>query len=257
MTGALVAALREVPAQLGAFYRDLASGRSWGWNADNDFPAASVIKIPILLAVYREAQRGNVQLDTRLEVLFQHHVGGAGVLFELHDGITVTIEDLCRLMIVVSDNVASNLLLELVGAPSVQALMDEFGMGKTVLGRKFMDPPRPGADNRTSAWDMGRCLQALQRGEILDKTHTNSALAILRRQQYREKIPLLLPPELPIAHKTGELDGVRHDVGLVEVPGRPYVLSLLTQKGGPAYEVDLALARISRMIYEIHVEGAP
>jgi beta-lactamase class A len=160
------------------------------------------------------------------------------------------------LMIVVSDNVASNLLVDLVGASAVQALMEEAGMTRTTLGRRFMDLPRPGADNRTSASDMGLCLEQLYRGQLLDKAHTSSALAILRRQQYREKIPLLLPPELPVAHKTGELDGVRHDVALVEVPGRPYVLSLLTQKGGPSFEVDLALARISRMIYEIHMEGA-
>lgn len=250
-------ALRAVPAQVGAYYCDLLSGRSWGWNADDDFPAASVMKVPILMAVYRQAQRGNLDLGQRLPVLFQHHVGGAGVLFELHDGIEVTVEDLCRLMIVISDNVASNLLLELVGMDEVRQLLAEMGMQRTTLGRRFMEPARPGADNRTTAADSGRCLQLLHTAAVLDRSHTAAALSILRRQQYREKIPALLPPELSVAHKTGELDGVRHDMAIVEVPGRPYILTLLTQKGGLSHDVDRALALLSQQVYHWHLEVHP
>lgn len=241
-----------MPATVAAYYQDLHSGQNWGWNADDDFPAASVIKVPILLAALRADQLGQLSLDEKIKVELRHHVGGAGILFELHDGVELTLADLCRLMIVVSDNVASNLLLDRLPEQALAELFRDLGMTSTVLGRRFMEQARPGHDNRTSALDMGRCLGALQRGEILDRQHTAQAMAILRRQQFREKIPLMLPPELPVAHKTGELDGIRHDTGIVEVTGEPYILCLLTQKGGPAFEVDRALAELSLAIYHHH-----
>jgi beta-lactamase class A len=227
-----------MPAEISAYYQNLQTGHSWGWKADDDFPAASVIKVPILLAVLREHQR-------------------AGVLFELHDGVEVTVSDLCRLMIVVSDNVASNLLLEALPEGALESLFQDLAMNQTVLGRRFMENARPGHDNRTTAQDMGLCLAALHRGEVLDRSHTAQALATMRRQQFREKIPLLLPPELSVAHKTGELDGVRHDVAMVEVPDNPYVLCLLTQKGGPSWEVDRALADLSLAVYHSHCGDDP
>jgi beta-lactamase class A len=245
--------LRQLPGEIAAYYQDLHTGRSWGWNAEQDFPAASVIKVPILLAVLQAAQQGQISLEQKLAVEFKHHVGGAGVLFELHDGIEVTVLDLCRLMIVISDNVASNLLLDLLGEGAMAAFFAQLGLQRSVLGRRFMEQARPGHDNRTSANDMGVCLAALARGELLDRSHTNQALSMMRRQQFREKIPLMLPPELSVAHKTGELDGVRHDAGLIEVPEQPYVLVLLTQRGGFSWDVDRALAELSLSIYHWHL----
>ncbi len=252
MNSQILTLLRQVPAEIGAYYHDLHTGHSWGWNAENDFPAASVIKVPIALAVLRAAQLGQLHLEQRRKVEMHDHVGGAGVLFEMHDGIEVTLGDLCRLMIVVSDNVASNLLLDALPEGALSELFKQLEMNSTVLGRRFMESARPGHDNRTTALDMGRCMTALQRGEVLDRSHTAQAMATLRRQQFREKIPLMLPPELSVAHKTGELDAVRHDVAVVEVPERPYVLSLLTQKGEASWEVDRALAQLSLAVYHWH-----
>ena len=252
MNGQILSLLRQMPADIAAYYQDLQSGHAWGWKSEDDFPAASVIKVPILLAVLRQAQRGVLSLDQKRAVSLKDHVGGAGVLFELHDGIEVSVADLGRLMIVVSDNVASNLLLELLGEGVLASLFQDLKMTGTVMGRRFMETPRPGHDNRTTAMDMGLCLAALHRGEVLDRSHTSQALATLRRQQFREKIPLMLPPELSVAHKTGELEGVRHDVAVVEIPEKPYVLSLLTQKGGSSWQVDRCLAELSLAVYHWH-----
>ncbi|MFN8606146.1 MAG: serine hydrolase [Vulcanimicrobiota bacterium] len=253
MNRQILTQLRQLPGEIAAYYQDLHTGHCWGWNAEQDFPAASVVKVPILLAVLQAAQQGRVSLDQKIPVEFRHHVGGAGVLFELHDGIELTVLDLCRLMIVISDNVASNLLLDLLGEGCMADFFAQTGMRRSILGRKFMEQARPGQDNRTTAYDMGLCLAALARGELLDRVHTNQALSTLRRQQFREKIPLMLPPELPVAHKTGELDGVRHDAGVIEMPDRPYVLVLLTQKGGSTWDVDRALAELSLSIYHWHL----
>ena len=252
MNDAIWQRLHAVPAHLGAVYLDLNSQHCWSWNAWDDLPAASVIKVPIMVGILSLCQQGSLGLEQRLKVAASDHVGGAGVLHELHDGLEVTIEDLCRLMIVISDNVASNLLLERLGDPA--AWLERWKLSETVLGRRFMEPPSPQRDNRTSAWDMARFLRELYHGELLDESYTRLALDIMRRQQYREKIPLMLPPDLGVAHKTGELDGVRHDIGIVEVPQHPYVLVLLSEKGASPWDVDRALAELSLEVYRWHLK---
>ncbi len=254
MTPTILQAIQAVPADVSVYYQNLNSRHCWSYQADQDMPAASVIKVAILICLLQQVQRGQLRLTQEIQVEFKHHVGGAGVLFELHDGITVTLEDLARLMIVVSDNVASNLLLDTLPAGALQEFFRQQRLAQTQLGRRFMENPRPGHDNRTSAYDMGIMMAALCREELLDRAHTQLAFSILRRQQYREKIPQRLPPELSVAHKTGELDGVRHDIAIVEAVPHSYVLCLLTQKGGPAWDVDQALAQLSLLIYERHQE---
>lgn len=252
MNEAIWQRLHAVPAHLGAVYLDLNSQHCWSWNAWDDFPAASVIKVPILLGILSLCQQGQLRLDQRLQVPAASHVGGAGVLHELHDGLEVTLEDLCRLMIVVSDNVASNLLLDRWGDPA--PWFERWNLTETVLGRRFMEPATPERDNRTSPWDMARLLRELHGRQLLDEAHSERALSMMRRQQYREKIPLMLPPELSVAHKTGELEGVRHDMGIVEVPDHPYVLVLLSERGQQPWEVDRALAELSHEVYRWHLK---
>lgn len=227
--------MEAVPADTAVFFHDLRTGQQWGVQEDVLFPAASVIKVPIMLELFRQG----IDLSQRFVLEDRHRAGGAGVLHELASGASLTVLDLCRLMIIISDNVASNALLDLVGAGRVNALMAELGMSAH-LGRRFMEPATPERDNRMSARDAARCIEVAVRDPL--------ALDILGRQQYREKIPLMLPPQVAVAHKTGELEGVRHDAGLVD--GR-FILALLTRQGGPPWEVDLALARLSKAVYDL------
>lgn len=237
---------QAVPARTGVYYEELASGRIQTVAAESVFPAASVIKLPILLEVLLQ----QTDLRQRIHIEEQHKTGGAGVLQEMDAGLQPTLGDLCRLMIVVSDNIASNLLLDQVGSGAVNRLMAELGMTSSHLGRRFMEQPTPGRDNRMSPSDAGRCLAAVWRQEVLAEPVRSFALDILRRQQYREKIPLLLPPEVPVYHKTGELEGVRHDAAIVEHPRGAYVLVVFTADGGHPWEVDAAIARLSRAVYD-------
>lgn len=167
----ILAQLRQMPAEVAAYYENLHTGQRWGWRAEEDFPAASVIKVAIMSAILRENQLGQLSLDQQRAVEMKDHVG-VGVLFELHDGVEVTVSDLYRLMIVVSDNVASNLLLDLLPEGALTRLFQDLSMTGTVMGRRFMEAARPGHDNRTTALDMGLCLTALHRGEVLDRNHT-------------------------------------------------------------------------------------
>ena len=238
----------DIPARVGFYFEELKTGLVLEIAGEEVFPAASVIKVPILLEVYRQAQAGRLSLFEEVVLQESHKVGGAGVLLELHAGVSLTLEDLCRLMIVVSDNTASNLLLDRVGEESVNGLMASLEMRNSWLGRRLMEPATPERDNRMSPADAARALRTLWAGQWGELTGAMGD--ILSRQQYREKIPLMLPESLRILNKTGELDGVRHDAALVMHPHGPYLLSLFSDGGGAAWEVDLGLARISKACYD-------
>lgn len=230
---------------------DLSDNQEWGYKADARRPAASVVKIPILIELLARAQAGDLSLEERMRLDGASKVGGAGVLLELHEGLELTLRDLGILMIVVSDNTASNMLIDRLGMDAVNRRMEAIGMTESVLGRKFMiDPNALHAKNFTTARDMATCLARLQRGELLDEAMTAEAVEILKRQQYREKIPLLLPEDVMVAHKTGEISGTRHDVAIVLLERRPYVLACLTWDLKDVLAGDRSIARFSRLVYE-------
>jgi beta-lactamase class A len=219
------------------------------------FHAASIIKIPILLELYRQVEQQTLSLERRMVLSDDHKVGGAGVLNELHEGLILTIKDLAILMIVVSDNTASNMLIDVVGEERVNCLLRQMGMRNSALRKKFMiELADPSIINLISPYDAMVIMERLYEGEILSKPLTAEVLDILSRQQYREKIPLLLPEDLQVANKTGEVTGVRHDVGIVFLQDNPYVLSLMTKDVADNLEADRTIAEISKILFDFFAE---
>lgn len=219
-------------------------------NAGEVFHAASIIKVPILIELFRQVQKGVVPLEQEVILRDSDKIGGAGILMELHQGISLTVRDLAILMIVISDNTASNLLIDIVGLDRVNRMMDEMGMSGSRLKKKFMIPsPDPGIFNVTTPCDTMSILEKLYKGEILSGDLTSEAIEILSRQQYREKIPLLLPPDMKIAHKTGEVSGVRHDAGIVFLEDNPYVICLFTKDVGNELAADRIIAEVSEIVF--------
>ncbi len=256
LTNRLEEELRRLPAQAAVVLQPLDGSPCWSHRPDEVFPAASVVKVPILLELFRRFQAGELDPEARVTVRARDVVRGAGVLFELHPGLRLSLRDLARLMIVVSDNTASNLLLDRLGLPAVNALLGSLGAASTAVNRKFMHMPGPAGDNVTTAADCARIMKALWEGRVLQDPWREEALEILRRQQYREKIPMMLPISAVVGNKTGELDGVRHDVGIVEDRGKSFILAVLTRDGREPWEVDNRIARISRWCYDHVVEGS-
>lgn len=191
---------------------------------------------------------GRCCLDDSLTLTADQVVGGAGVLFELESERSFTLAELCRLMMVVSDNTASNACLRQVGMERLNHFFENRGYEAEVQ-RYFMSPVVDGKDNRMSAESAARILSDLYRGRGLNEELREFAVGCLRRQQYREKIPLMLPPTISVGHKTGELDGVRHDAAVIETEV-PYVLVLLTAEGSAPWLVDHAIATCSFRFYE-------
>lgn len=211
------------------------------------FPAASVIKVGIMSCLLDAVERGQKSLTDRVSISTGDMVGGAGVLLEMEPR-DYTLGELCRLMMVVSDNTASNACLRAVTMEGLNRFFQARGYQAEVQ-RYFMSPVVDERDNRMTAEAAALMLVDLYSGKELSSELRDFAVGCLRRQQYREKLPLLLPEDVPVGHKTGELDGVRHDAAVVELEN-PYVVVIFTEKGREPWLVDQAMAIRSRQIFD-------
>lgn len=185
---------------------------------DHPFTAASLIKLPILAT----ALDSGLPFDERLPV--RPAVAGSGVLAHLADVGDMSVRDLLTLMIAVSDNTATNVLIDRIGREEVNAWCARHGLTATVLARHMMDleARARGLNNLTSAADVASVLSRLADSPF--------AVRALEAQQFNDRLPRHLPPEFRLAHKTGELSGVRHDAGIVYPPaGPPVVVAALTE----------------------------
>lgn len=234
---------RGYVGEVGLLVTDLAGRELYALNPDRVFPAASTIKVPLLVQALQEAQSGRLDLRERVTVTAEDRVPGSGVLHELGAGLQPTWEDVLTLMVVVSDNTATNLVIGRLGVEGVNGWLDGQGLTHTRLVGKLQLPPekrneaqRRGERNRTTAREQVTLLGRLARGELLDAAHTDLALSILSRQQFRDILARHIPrgaggdPLYRVASKSGELAGVHHDVGVLFTP-RPLVVALLSEGG--------------------------
>lgn len=210
-------------------------------------PSASIIKLWLLVRGLWAAQMGAIVLTERLTLAAEDRVPGSGVLHELGAGLTLSWQDALTLMTVVSDNTATNLVIGRLGLDAVQTwLADEWP--QTRLVGKLQLPPelkneaqRRGERNSTTADDAATLLGRLYRGELLDAAHTALALSILGRQQFRDVLARQVPRDAEgellfrVLSKSGELNGVHHDAGLLLLP-RPLSVALLSMGGSDQRE---------------------
>ena len=215
---------------MGIFVKDLTSGETFSVNADASFATASSIKIPILIELMRQAQSGKLNLAERIEIHRAGLVGGSGVLQFFSDGgSTVSIHDLAVLMIVLSDNSATNILIDRVGISNVNSMLRNLGLDKIVLARKMIDlaSEQANRENRATPRQMATLDEELNAGKLLDADHTKQALEIL---EYPKDSPLRagIPPQITVAEKPGSLAGAQCDTGIVLLAERPYIISVMT-----------------------------
>lgn len=221
----------KADAVVGVAIRDLGGDQVFLYNADEVFPLASSIKIAILAEVLRQAAAGELSLDQRVLLASEDKVGGSGILQHLTDpALALSVRDLCVLMIVLSDNTATNVLIDQVGMDRVNASLSAWGLGKTRLQRRMMDyeAARRGEENIGTPAEMTDLLVRLRRGELLPEGETatlRQILGIYKSGPLRQGIP----SEVVVENKAGSVEGVRCDVGIVEIPGRPYVISVMTK----------------------------
>jgi beta-lactamase class A len=237
---------------MGIFVKDLKSGQTFGANADTVFPQASSIKIAVLIELFRQAEARRLRLEERIEVNRNQMVGGSGVLQDLTGaGSALSLRDLAVLMIVLSDNTATNILIDRVGMENVNTTLEGLGLGHTRLERRMMDAAAEKAnrENHSTPREMATLLELLEEGKLLDPEHTAAALEIL---QYPKETPLRagLPESAPVADKHGELQGVRCDSGIVSLAGAPYVIAVMTTYSQDDTAAAHAISEISFHVFE-------
>ena len=202
----------------GVYVKNLETGETFARGADAPVTAASVIKIPVMIEAFRAAAAGEIDLAQKHALRDAERMPSCGTLKAMHEGIETTLLDLVKLMIIVSDNTATNILIDRLGMYGVNRTLRSLGCTVTVLRRKLFDSEasRRGVVNTISAGETGMLLEKLWRGEIVSPEASRAMMDILLDQRLNGKLPFFLHGAgIRIAHKTGEDDGVSHDVGVI------------------------------------------
>lgn len=280
---------------LGVYVHAPGAGDSIALNADQLFQMASVFKIPILAELLCQVHAGQCSLQERVTLSDEMKSPGSGVLKELSSGTALTVGDLAMLMIIISDNTATDILLARVTKEAVNARLRACGLERTTvamdcrellydlvglsnapqtpetrrlavdrLRRQEIDRNsrvyRDEAANKTTPREMGRLLELIVRGARgpaadsgpLPAHACRQMLAIMSRQQVRNRLPLLLPAAVDLAHKTGSLSRVSNDAGVLDTPKGPCVISVFGKDLGDALEGQMAIAKIGQAVYEAY-----
>jgi beta-lactamase class A len=254
--------LKNFSGKIGFYAKRLDDGFSLEHNQNEIFAAASVVKVPILLEALRQVQHGKLELETRISLPALEQVGGSGVLMAFQPGLEPTLQDYLTLMIIVSDNTATNISLDAVGGrDAVNSSLKNWGCSSTtVVGKLMLTEDRKNAEQlagkkaEVTPFESVMLLEKLFNGEILNPELTKLALEILEKQQYTEILARYLPDGTRTATKSGQIVGVRNDVGIV-LTKRPFALALCSKNcTDERYHVDneavLALGQISRMVFD-------
>ncbi|WP_103104557.1 serine hydrolase [Brevibacillus reuszeri] len=286
---ALEEVLTDSPGVFGVAAAHLETGKSAGNLDDQLFQLASAFKIPIMVTLMREVEAGKLRLDQRVTLKRDERVPGSGVLQELDAGATLTVKDLATLMTIVSDNYATDLVLELIGGiEQVTAHMHELGLKDIHLRHTCwqllnhcvgMNEPAPSAagfdeyerredtgeyeiildvsqptleNNVATPADLNRLLIMIAQKEILTPASCDLMLDILRRQQYNSRLPFLLPEGTKVAHKTGTVNAVVNDAGIIYLPNGKGMIAITVLSRGITEKsaAELTIARVARAIYD-------
>ena len=232
------------------------------YNAEEIFPTASVIKVVVMLSLFQRSEREPDLFDRILTLKYADFVGGSEILDAYSPGSTISIGKLVRAMIEQSDNTASNVLISYLGLPHIAHTIERAGLKHTQLHRHFMDVNAivHHSENLTTAHDMGALLYHIERGAheavytVASPQSCRKMIDILLRQEDRDKLARGLPKGTQLANKTGEIDGVRNDIGIVDPRGdAPYVIAVLTKDLGDFSLGNLAIRRISKAVYSAFV----
>ena len=237
-------------------YKNLATGDTYTWNAEAVHPSASVIKIYLMAYIFQLEKEGKLSLQDQVAINPDVMAQSCGVLYYLKDVRQMSVRDLVELMIIVSDNAATNLLTDLVGMENLQRyLKDTLHLEATQYRRMMMDfeAARAGRQNDTSAAETAAFLEKIWRGELVSREASRQMLQILKEQQFDDLIPFYLSeilPEHSIAHKTGGLEGVVHDAAIVDAGKQPFILCLMGSALPDRTPFIRAMGEIAKNIYD-------
>lgn len=216
--------------EAGILVKDLKTHQTLGINSSKLFPSASLVKVPIMAALYAAEQEGKLKLTDELVLERKEKVKSSSKIFRARNGTKFQISYLIELMITQSDNTAANMLVDALGFGYLNQKFVEFGMKNTDLRRGIMDLKwrRAGIENYTTAEDMAMILEKIYNGELVSKEASAGMLATLKRQKVNDRLPKGLPVNMVVAHKTGLLNDTVSDVGIIFTDEGDFIICVLT-----------------------------
>lgn len=282
---------QSVKGIFGVMVQDLDSEATLTYHHQDVFPTASTMKTPLIYALYKLAEEGEIDLAERVNLDPQDRVPGSGVLQHLDPGLQPTVRDLAELMIIVSDNYSTDLLYKMVGAERLAGIVQGLGLNQTALPHTtwqilcLMAGADPGdqtlsyADlrsllresgnasderaatpidktDRSSPEDMVKLLSSIEDGDGISQASRDAIIDIHKHQNFNTMIPARLPdnPGIEVAHKTGSVTGVRNDVGIVYGPDVRYAIAIMSKDLQDTTEAVQQFALLSRWVWD-HLAG--
>ena len=245
--------LNKLSGSISFYYKNLVTGEELSWREDERMYAASVIKLYIMADAFYRISRGTLDPDQIYVMKKEDYVPSCGAVAYMHEGLEVTIMDLITLMIIFSDNTATNVLIELLGIEQINEEIRSLGYEDVWLRRKMYDieKSRKGIQNQITAKQTAVLLEQMYKGELIDAASSQKMLSIMKNQQVNGKIPFYLnalEEEPEIAHKTGEDSGITHDVGIIYAK-QPFIVCFCgNETDTPAYE--RVMAEMSLALYK-------
>ena len=260
---AIESTIRKSGAEVAVAFRTLDGRTQWYWHADEPFHAASTMKVAVLIELYHQVHERKVRLTDALVIRNEFHSLADGSPYTLDPdddserdlyqavGGTRTLAQLSDLMITVSSNLATNLLINRLGVDNIRATVHALDADGMNVRRGVEDAKafRAGLNNTTTARALMRLMEAIARGRAVDRQASRQMIAVLERQSFNDDIPAGLPPGTRVAHKTGEITGIQHDAAIVFAE-HPFVLVILTRGLENAKESGALIAQITRQLYQ-------
>lgn len=247
--------IKKLKGKTGFYYENMVSGEKLTYNAGETFLAASVIKVPIFMCVCRMAARGKLSMNQRILVKDEDKKPSCGALLSMKGDIETDLESLCRLMITLSDNTATNMVIRAAGMENLRREFAQIGLQKTVLNRELFDSEAAaaGLENFICPLEIGRLLKKIYRREFVSSEVSQWIEEVMLLQQIRHKIPGYIGRKKKIANKTGEDGNSTHDVAIVYAQ-KPFVLAI-TADDAQVAETEKFMREIALELYRENGEG--
>ena len=220
MDDKITSRLKNMKGDVSFYYKNLVTQETIKYNEEKPMLAASVIKLTVLLECFNQIKKDIISKDDIFITKEEDKVPSCGALNYMRENLKITLEDLYVLMIILSDNYATNILIDKLGIDNINKTIKEIGLKNTVLNRKMFDADKAalGLENYISAGDIAYLLEKMYNKELIDEKSSEEMINILKNQRLNGKVPFFLQsikPKVNIAHKTGEDTNITHDVGIV------------------------------------------
>ena len=254
MNNSLQALAYKYPGNVGIYIKDLSSDKVWEYNPDRLFPSASLIKVPIMVAICEKIKRSELSLDTQITLTRHDRIGGSGTLKWAREGTTLSVMEIVYRMITESDNTATRMLLDYAGIGYFQQAFRGLGLVYTKIYPEGLSltSGRVARENYTTAREMSGLMERIYKGEMVDRNLSEFMLDVLKHNKSRSRLRKGLPLGWEIGHKTGLLRKSCHDVGVVFSPRGDYVIAVLTSDVPNYKSAKGFITRVAKLTYEYY-----